>query len=310
MASSPHDYTFNSLLFYWTVDASCNPNLTGLAVVYSLKDGSGYVGNLLVEETPNLVVTNVTFQKSSAMSIKSGNLAGYQFSIGSSAPAVLTNSYAEWHVPSVTAPNGWACWWNAYCELFGPWVGLASSDQGYIAQGGTYSSVQCAIFSCTSFYGAWYEFLDPNNTLPVFCDASWRPNQNDWITASVMSGADYGGNPNYYSIIVYDQTKQKACSGYKTNYGMGKANYAMDMIETRVVSNALPAFSTINFYGQMDYLDQWNTIHLAVINVPYNNGWYTRYDIWTSDDLYQCTNTSNVTSSGTFTITYLRSTDC
>lgn len=289
-------------------------------VVFMLTNRTGYAGNLVVTESIDYSrITQVAIQKGGLTfgntNVLSGRWAGYEF-WGSATPNVepMRESWAQWQIPPANAPWWGACW-NPYACAVSAWVGLSAgtgglggaqqscqSPPGCIVQAGTFGDISCSFFQCIGAQWTWYEFLPAQ---PVYC----RNNHNagDWVWAEAYSHYLGGGDPNSYTVNVYDNNG--GCSSTQQRNDMGTAYYSQFVVETphNGFFNMLASFGSVNFGGgTLFYSGNYRSVLTPYSNGNGHPGWWNQFDI-NCYPLGQGSNNadpSGVDSNGNFAINY------
>jgi hypothetical protein len=253
----------------------------GVNVVFSIWNGTGFGGYLVVTEDhqTNLILSaNVQV---TAFTYRGENWSGYEMGGSIDFTNPVWQSTADWTVPTADEnPQGWCdATKSPYGCDFGVWTGLTHFSHGGsggagtgIAQTGSRSFVPCQTVSgqwqCTRTYQLWYQFW-PADTYAIPCQTI---NNGDSIHAYVTNQAiNPGGNSSKYNLMISDNTLSVSCSVSNRSFAIGNT-YFGEFIGEIGGAYRLAKFSPVTTTGYVYYSGSSHGIY-----TPYNNGWYNPY---------------------------------
>lgn len=304
--SASYELTYTDTASTWSFNRGCIVTSLDYVEVYYLAKSAGVVkGNFVVSESANLSkITSTEFQNYSTRDTQA-IWSGYEMTgnIGATNPVYETT--ASWSVPGVQAPSG-GC--NFYCDL-SIWPGMTAQDEGGSGSCTTPCLIQAGTDSCVSpytscynrnAYDGWWELLGSSQGVQ-YC-ANFPVAQGDSMEVDIFNEYAVGGSVNQYEIYVYDFTSGKTCSPTPNpvTFSMGTPYYGDYIAET---VGTLPKFTTsINIQGSIYYNGALQSIHN-----PYSHGWDDLELIWPNGCSQQDINVGSVSSTGSFSQTYVNS---
>lgn len=276
--------TYSNLMNQWSYDTNCNVLLTNVNVVFKLSNSTGFVGWLVITETPSIsqIVssnTQYTAKMHAGSTGPSANWAGWEFQGNSGGTATIYESEIDYTEPTPTTPPTGCANYHT-CDV-AVWAGLEDTEgatNSHLAQDGSWDKIQCNP-SCVTTYRAFYETLGTGGSGgPQFCTISGQTG-GDSMHVTVTNEAANGGSNTKYDYLVNDNTRLKSCSWTGLSYSsMTTPKWSVHILEWPtdcgiVDCSSLAEFSSITIYGSILIGGVLYGVHY-----PYSNGWYFHDD--------------------------------